>query len=196
MAGASILCATIHQPTQTTNEHVWFLPCRFPEVPAGSIAAAAHDEFSGAQKVSPISRGIMVTGFYQLRRSAAAGMVMLAAVAGSARGGDDASSWDGDARGAVRLIAGSSREGASAPMPAGIEIRLGPGWHTYWRYPGDAGVPPRFDFAGSRNVKAVTVLGRAPKRIREQGLSAIGYTRDVILPLLVVPQDRAQPTTL
>ena len=33
-------------------------------------------------------------------------------------------------------------------MRAGIEIRLKPGWHTYWRYPGDAGVPPRFDFAG------------------------------------------------
>jgi DsbC/DsbD-like thiol-disulfide interchange protein len=138
----------------------------------------------------------MMTGFNQLRRSAAAGMIVVAAGAGSARAGEDASAWDGDARSAVRLIAGSSREGTSAPMPAGIEIRLEPGWHTYWRYPGDAGVPPRFDFAGSRNVKAVTVLWPAPQRIPEPGLSVIGYTKDVILPLVVVPQDRAGPITL
>jgi DsbC/DsbD-like thiol-disulfide interchange protein len=138
----------------------------------------------------------MVTGFSQLRRSAAAGAIALAASAGSAPAGEDVSAWDGDARSAVRLIAGSLREGTSVPMQAGIEIRLKPGWHTYWRYPGDAGVPPRFDFAGSRNVKAVTVLWPAPQRIPEHGLSVIGYTNDVILPLLVVPQDRAKPIIL
>jgi DsbC/DsbD-like thiol-disulfide interchange protein len=138
----------------------------------------------------------MMTGFDQLRRSAAAAVIALAAGVVNAAAGDDASAWDGDARSAVRLIAGSSREGASAPVRAGIEIRLKPGWHTYWRYPGDAGVPPRFDFAGSRNVKAVTVLWPAPQRIVEQGLNAIGYAKDVILPLLVVPQNRAEPITL
>jgi DsbC/DsbD-like thiol-disulfide interchange protein len=138
----------------------------------------------------------MITRFDRLRRSAAASAIALAAAAGNALAGEDASPWDGDARSAVRLIAGSWREGASGPGRAGIEIKLKPGWHTYWRYPGDAGVPPRFDFAGSRNVKAVTVLWPAPQRIPEQGLSVIGYTKDVILPLLVVPQDRAEPTTL
>jgi DsbC/DsbD-like thiol-disulfide interchange protein len=138
----------------------------------------------------------MITRFDRLRRSAAAGAIALAAAAGNALAGEDASAWDGDARSAVRLMAGSLREGASAPGRAGIEIKLKPGWHTYWRYPGDAGVPPRFDFAGSRNVKAVTVLWPAPQRIPEHGLSVIGYTKDVILPLLVVPQDRAEPMTL
>ncbi len=143
----------------------------------------------------------MITRIERLRRSAAACAIALAACASNALAGEDASPWEGDARGAVRLIAGSShdnswREQASAPMRAGIEIRLKPGWHTYWRYPGDAGVPPRFDFAGSHNVKALTVLWPAPQRIAEQGLSVIGYTKDVILPLLVVPQDRATPITL
>ena len=75
-------------------------------------------------------------------------------------------------------------------------MRLKPGWHTYWRYPGDAGVPPRFDFAGSQNVKSVDVLYPAPQPIPEQGLTAIGYTSDVIWPLAVVPLDRAKPVTL
>ena len=56
----------------------------------------------------------------------------------------DASAWDGDQRAAVRLIAGAQR---GAVHRAGIEIRLAPGWKTYWRYPGDSGIPPRFDFS-------------------------------------------------
>ena len=120
--------------------------------------------------------------------------------------GDDASRWDGDARSAVRLIAGAPAAGKNLPgqslpdkglpVRAGVEVRLKAGWHTYWRYPGDAGVPPRFDFAGSDNVKAVTVLWPAPQRIPEQGLVAIGYVRDVIWPLAIVPQNPAKPVTL
>src|ERR1700704_1738401 len=99
-----------------------------------------------------------------------------------ARSANDVTRWDGDARSAARLVAGSQRT-ADGALRAGVEIRLKAGWHTYWRYPGDAGVPPRFDFAGSQNVKAVEVLWPAPQRIPEQGLVAMGYTGDVPLPL-------------
>jgi DsbC/DsbD-like thiol-disulfide interchange protein len=115
---------------------------------------------------------------------------------GIARAAGDVSPWDGDARSAARLIAGARAPGQGAPLRAGIEIRLKQGWHTYWRYPGDAGVPPRFDFAGSQNVKAVEVLWPAPRRLPEAGLATIGYDRDVILPLRVTPQDQAKPVTL
>ena len=70
----------------------------------------------------------------------------------------DASTWSQDTKSAVRLIAGANEKDAkSAPLRAGIEIKMEPGWHTYWRYPGDSGVPPRFSFAGSDNIKAATV---------------------------------------
>jgi DsbC/DsbD-like thiol-disulfide interchange protein len=154
----------------------------------------AHNEFNGAQDVSPIHRATMIAGPDRLRRTAAACAMVLVAFASDALADEDASAWDGDGRSAVRLLAGSS--GASALMRAGIEIRLQPGWHTYWRYPGDAGVPPRFDFSGSHNVQGVTVLWPAPQRIPEQGLNAIGYTKDVILPLLVELQDSRLPMTL
>jgi DsbC/DsbD-like thiol-disulfide interchange protein len=125
---------------------------------------------------------------------------VLVAGTGFASAGDDVSRWDGDARSAVRLIAGAPPAGKSAAtataLRAGVEVRLKPGWHTYWRYPGDAGVPPRFDFAGSQNVKSVDVLYPAPRPIPEQGLIAIGYAGDVIWPLAVVPVDRAKPVTL
>jgi len=80
---------------------------------------------------------------------------------------------------------------------AGIEIRLDPGWKTYWRYPGDSGVPPSFDFAGSTNLKSVTVLWPAPQKFPDgAGGFSIGYTGGVVLPLRVMPQDAAKPTSL
>lgn len=110
---------------------------------------------------------------------------------------DDASRWDGDARSAARLIAASRPAGgAAALLRAGVEIRLKPGWHTYWRYPGDSGIPPQFDFTRSDNVRAVDVLWPAPQRLPEAGNISIGYDRDVILPLRVVPQDPGKPVVL
>jgi DsbC/DsbD-like thiol-disulfide interchange protein len=142
----------------------------------------------------------MMTGFDRLRRTAAPAAIGFSAISliGStdAAAADDASRWDGDARSAVRLIAGSSPPGKAAPLRAGIEIRIKPGWHTYWRYPGDAGVPPRFDFGGSHNVKTVDVLWPTPQRIPEHNLTVIGYASDVILPLAIVPQHWGKPVTL
>jgi DsbC/DsbD-like thiol-disulfide interchange protein len=115
--------------------------------------------------------------------------------------GDDVSRWDGDARSAARLIAGSQTADAgtagSGPiLRGGVEIRLKHGWHTYWRYPGDAGVPPLFNFKESQNVKSVEVLWPAPQRITEDGGTSIGYLADLIFPLRVVPQNAAKPVTL
>src|SRR5436190_9002431 len=138
----------------------------------------------------------MTPGFERLRRSAAACAVVTAICVTNASAAEDASAWNGDSRSAIRLIAGSWSGEQAATLRAGVEMRLKPGWHTYWRYPGDAGVPPRFDFSGSRNLKALHMLWPAPRRIREHGLSVIGYTKDLILTLIIVPQDRAAPVTL
>lgn len=108
-----------------------------------------------------------------------------------------ASAWNGDATSAVRLIAGDSKDDAgSLLLRAGVEIRLAGGWKTYWRYPGDSGVPPHFDFARSDNVKEVTVSYPAPQRIADSEGVTIGYKSDVIFPLRIAPKDAAKPVTL
>src|SRR3954468_5880088 len=71
---------------------------------------------------------------------------------------EDSSPWQRDVHSAVRLLAGSR---SGAVLLGGIAIQLQPGWKTYWRTPGDSGVPPRFDFSKSDNVEAVTVLWAA-----------------------------------
>jgi len=71
-----------------------------------------------------------------------------------------------------------------------------PGWHTYWRYPGDSGVPPRFSFAGSDNLASATVLFPAPHAFTDEAGTTIGYKGKVILPVSVVPRQKDKPVTL
>jgi DsbC/DsbD-like thiol-disulfide interchange protein len=73
---------------------------------------------------------------------------------------------------------------------------LQPGWKTYWRYPGDSGVPPRFDFSGSENLKYAKVLYPAPHLFRDEAGNSLGYKDDVIFPLQIVARDPAKQVTL
>jgi hypothetical protein len=123
-----------------------------------------------------------------LRQVGAVGLALGIAAAASRAHAADASPWDGDARSSVRLIAGDP-DGAT--LRAGVEIRLAPGWKTYWRYPGDSGVPPRFDFAQSSNVKSVTLSWPSPRRFVDDGGQAIGYEGDVIFPLRILANNPA-----
>jgi DsbC/DsbD-like thiol-disulfide interchange protein len=82
-------------------------------------------------------------------------------------------------------------------LRAGVEIRLDPGWHTYWRYPGDSGVPPTFNFAASENIKSVTVLWPAPEIFADSaGGHSIGYFGSVVFPLRIAAVDNTKPTLL
>jgi DsbC/DsbD-like thiol-disulfide interchange protein len=119
----------------------------------------------------------------------------------SVAGAQDASAWDKQRDSEARLIAGATVNIAGAPslpyLRAGLELQLDPGWKTYWRYPGDSGVPPTFDFSGSDNVKSVAVEWPAPERFPDgAGGNSIGYVGDVILPLRVLQIDPAKPAVL
>jgi DsbC/DsbD-like thiol-disulfide interchange protein len=122
-----------------------------------------------------------------------AATVLLSLFAPNARA-QDASPWQEDAHSAVRLLAGSR---SGAVLLGGIALQLKPGWHTYWRTPGDSGVPPRFDFSKSDNVEAVTVLWPAPTKFDDgAGGISLGYHDQVVLPLRIVAKNTEKPVTL
>ncbi|MBT9384855.1 hypothetical protein KM176_13375 [Pseudooceanicola sp. CBS1P-1] len=79
---------------------------------------------------------------------------------------------------------------------AGLELTLAHGWKTYWRSPGSAGIPPRFDWSGSDNVKSLQIVWPKPVVFDWDGLRSIGYKDHVVLPLQVVPKDPSQPVRL
>src|SRR5215475_8690076 len=106
----------------------------------------------------------------------------------------DASPWQQDGHSAVRLLAGSR---SGAVLLGGVALQLQPGWKTYWRTPGDSGVPPRFDFAKSDNVEAVTVLWPAPTKFDDGAAGySVGYHDQVVLPLRIVAKTVDKPVTL
>ena len=106
----------------------------------------------------------------------------------------DSSPWQRDGHSAVRLLAGSR---SGAVLLGGIAFQLQPGWNTYWRTPGDSGVPPRFDFSKSENIEAVTVLWPAPMKFDDgAGGHSLGYKGQVVLPLRIVAKNADKPVTL
>ncbi len=112
-------------------------------------------------------------------------------------GAGSASDWKPETNFATRLIANNAvlRDGRKA-LVAGIHIKLDKGWKTYWRYPGDSGLPPRFDWSKSRNLKQARLLWPAPTRYRDSAGTSIGYKTEVIFPVLIEPVKAGQPIDL
>jgi DsbC/DsbD-like thiol-disulfide interchange protein len=119
--------------------------------------------------------------------------IMTLSIAIEARA-EDASPWQRDSHSAVRLLAGSR---SGAVLLGGIAFQLDPGWKTYWRTPGDSGVPPRFDFSKSENIEAVTVLWPAPTKFDDgAGGHSLGYQKQIVLPVRIVAKNADKPVTL
>ena len=105
----------------------------------------------------------------------------------------EASPWSEGHRSRVRLLVG----GADGPaLLAGVELALQQGFKTYWRSPGESGLPPTFDWSKSTNVEAVDVLWPAPTRSEDAGGVSYGYSGEVIFPLRVRPREPGKPVTL
>jgi len=126
-------------------------------------------------------------------RAGLAAAVFVLSVCQQARA-QDSSPWQKDGHSAVRLLAGSR---SGAVLLGGIAFQLQPGWHTYWRTPGDSGVPPRIDFSKSENIEAVTILWPAPVKFEDgAGGTSLGYQKQVVLPLRIVAKNADKPVTL
>jgi DsbC/DsbD-like thiol-disulfide interchange protein len=122
-----------------------------------------------------------------------AATMVVSCLAIEARAGD-ASPWQRDGHSAVRLLAGSR---SGAVLLGGIAFQLQPGWKTYWRTPGDSGVPPRFDFSKSENIEAVTILWPAPTKFDDgAGGHSLGYKNQIVLPLRIVAKNADKPVML
>ena len=110
--------------------------------------------------------------------------------------GAASSSWSDAMGGRLRLIAPGGAASATGELRAGIEIDLDDGWKTYWRSPGDAGIPPDFDFSASINLKNAEIHFPYPKRDKDGDAVSIVYKRDVVFPLDITPIDPALPVIL
>ena len=84
----------------------------------------------------------------------------------------------------------------AATISAGLDLVLEEGWKTYWRSPGEVGLPPQIDWSGSENVADVEVLWPAPTRFTAFGIENFGYGDEVVIPLQVQLEQQGEPVLL
>jgi DsbC/DsbD-like thiol-disulfide interchange protein len=79
---------------------------------------------------------------------------------------------------------------------AAVKLTLAKGWKTYWRSPGDAGIPPRFDWSDSQNVKSISLNWPTPTAFVLFGLRSIGYKNELVLPVEITLKRPGYPVVL
>lgn len=104
--------------------------------------------------------------------------------------------WQAGPRAKARLVAATTAVGSLATVPAALEVELDPGWKTYWRSPGDAGIPPGVDWQGSDNVAVTNFRWPAPERFDFFGIESFGYHDRVVFPIDITPSRRGEPLKL
>jgi DsbC/DsbD-like thiol-disulfide interchange protein len=104
-----------------------------------------------------------------------------------------ASEWKKVYTSRVRMIAGETDFPAQGWAYAGVQVQLSKGWKTYWRSPGDTGMPPSFDWSGSSNLDKAEVLFPAPNLYKDAYSVAIGYKSEVVLPVRISAKDPSKP---
>ncbi len=77
-----------------------------------------------------------------------------------------------------------------------LRLTLRDGWKTYWRAPGEAGIPPSFTWRGSRNVGEMSMTWPTPEVFLTSGYQTIGYHHQLVLPIEITPERPGRPVRL
>ena len=118
-------------------------------------------------------------------------------LAGVAAAGDVASAWKAAGDSNSRIILESDAVSPAGSSRAGVQIRLAEGWWTYWRAPGSSGIPPVFDWSGSRNIVGKPELKwPVPRRTIAYGEPLNLYRDEVVFPVEFRAADPSRPVRL
>ncbi len=77
-----------------------------------------------------------------------------------------------------------------------LQLTMEPDWKTYWRSPGDAGIPPVFNWSGSENIGEVEFHWPSPEVFESAGMRTLGFHDELVLPIEISPADPARPVHL
>src|SRR5208337_2550103 len=73
------------------------------------------------------------------------------------------------------------------PFTAGVSLRMDPGWHVYWKNPGDSGLPTKVTWEMPAGFAAGPLQWPVPERFETQGLVTYGYAGQVLLLAVITP---------
>ncbi len=126
----------------------------------------------------------------------AASLAIAGLVLGLGRAEAASGPWAPGEAAQARLLSSVEAAGDRPVLPVGLQVKLQPGWKTYWRSPGDAGRAPTVDWSRSTNVASVTWHWPVPHRFDLFGIGTFGYKDEVVFPLDVTVQNPGRPVSL
>jgi suppressor for copper-sensitivity B len=125
----------------------------------------------------------MIVRIPAVKRLAAIVVVIQAILWPACASADAASAWIDGPKADIRLVSAATAVGDMDSIPLGVEVRLDKGWKTYWRSPGDAGIPPQVAWDGSANLSGTEFYWPAPVRFHYFDLETFGYKDRVVFPV-------------
>ncbi|HXY38903.1 MAG TPA: protein-disulfide reductase DsbD domain-containing protein [Vicinamibacteria bacterium] len=81
----------------------------------------------------------------------------------------------------VSLVAETDAVQPGRALHLAIRLQMEPGWHTYWRNPGDAGLPTRVKWTLPSGFEAGEVRWPYPERFTQGPVGSYGYAHEVLL---------------
>src|ERR1700736_898708 len=86
------------------------------------------------------------------------------------------------------LLADTSAVVPGKPFTVGLLLRMAPGWHTYWKFSGDAGLPTEIKWKLPPGWKAGEILWPIPLKTNDPGdIQTYGYQDEVLLMQEITP---------
>ena len=93
----------------------------------------------------------------------------------------------------VALVSEADSIRPGQPFRVGLRLKMAPGWHTYWKNPGDAGLPTKLTWTLPEGFTAGPIQWPRPERISLPPLMSYGYNDEVLLPVEITPSGLARP---
>jgi thiol:disulfide interchange protein DsbD len=96
----------------------------------------------------------------------------------------------------ARLVAEDLSVQPGRPFTVALLLSMDPGWHVYWKNPGDSGLPTTLDWDLPPGFTAGPIQWPVPERFVSEGLVTYGYSGKVILSTKLTPPERLRTGTL
>lgn len=105
-------------------------------------------------------------------------------------------SWQEVAPGAHLRLITANKQSNEGYVHAAVQLRMEQGLKTYWRIPGETGIPMVADWSGSHNIESATIMWPMPTRSMDYDVMDYVYEGDLIFPLQVTLSNDEQMGTL
>ena len=93
----------------------------------------------------------------------------------------------------VRLVSEATAIHPGKPFTVALHMKLAPKWHTYWKNPGDSGMPVRIVWTLPEVLRAGELQFPAPTKSVDGGLALYGYDNEAAFLTEITPQATMPP---